>query len=111
MRPNELTSSGCNRGGTINYQTQHITTESFDYAATSGTLTFTAGEATSKIIYVWVTRDGSPGPDEYFSVRLTGPSTDIVVNDGWGLGTIVNDDESCVAPPDLPPGAEWQCME
>jgi len=106
-----VTSSGCNRAGTVAYQTQHFTTEPFDYTSTSGTLTFASGDATSKTVYVWVTRDGSPGPNEFFWVKLSAPSADITVNDGWGLGTILNDDDACVAPPDLPPGAEWQCME
>lgn len=107
-----VTSSGCNRGGTVAYHTTHLTTEPYDYSSTSGTLTFGAGDPASKTIYVWVTRDGSPGPDEYFWVGLGAPSAGIQIDDGLGLGTILNDDNECVAPPDLPPGyPDWHCME
>lgn len=106
-----VTSTGCNRGGTVSYQTVSGTAETSDYVSTSGTLTFTAGDASTKTIYVWVVRDGSPGSDEYFWVHLTWPSDGIVVDDSWGKGTIINDDYACVAPPDIPPDADWHCME
>lgn len=61
-----------------------------DYTATSGTLTFNAGE-TSKVIAVSVRNDTLVEADETFSVRLSSASGATIAT-GTGIGTIVNDD-------------------
>jgi chitinase len=63
-----------------------------DYTATSGTLTFNAGE-TSKVISVSVRNDTLVEADETFSVRLSSASgATIGAGAGTATGTIVNDD-------------------
>ncbi|MFM8380313.1 MAG: S8 family serine peptidase [Planctomycetia bacterium] len=63
-----------------------------DYTATSGTLTFNAGE-TSKVIPVSVRNDATVEADETFSVRLSNASgATIAAGAGTATGTIVNDD-------------------
>jgi hypothetical protein len=64
-----------------------------DYKSASGKLTFAAGE-TSKTISIAVYGDKSNEPDEYFSVLLSGASSDALIDDGTGLGWILNDDGS-----------------
>lgn len=65
-----------------------------DYVATSGTLTFAAGE-TSRTITVAVTGDTLVEANETFSVLLRNPSGGTIRDDS-GLATITNDD---TAPP------------
>jgi chitinase len=65
-----------------------------DYVASSGTLTFAAGE-TSKTITVAVTGDTLVEANEAFSVLLRNPSGG-TIRDNTGVATIANDD---VAPP------------
>lgn len=106
-----VSSRGCNRAGTVSYRTEHGTTNSYDYVSTSGTLTFAEGDGSNKNITVLVRKDGSPGNNESFRVRLYAPSANVVVDDGSGLGVILNDDTVCQAPPDLPPGTDYHCSE
>jgi hypothetical protein len=61
-----------------------------DYTATSGTLTFAAGD-TTKTISVDAVGDALDEPDETFFVNLTGPTNDTIA-DNQGQGTIQNDD-------------------
>lgn len=61
-----------------------------DYTATSGTLTFAAGE-TSKTVAVPVTGDSRLEPDESFYLELSSPSG-ATLGESRGAGTIVNDD-------------------
>ena len=61
-----------------------------DYTATSGTLTFNAGE-TSKTIAVSVRNDTLVEANETFSVQLSGASGATIAT-GTGIGTIINDD-------------------
>jgi len=63
-----------------------------DYAATSGSLTF-SGSVTARTISVPVHGDADPEPDETFSVRLSNPSHGAVV-DGEAEGTILDDDSA-----------------
>jgi PKD domain/Calx-beta domain len=66
-------------------------TEPGDYQATSGTLTFTPGGATSEFITVTVNGDTLDEPDETYFVKLFGAMNGTIA-DGLGVGTIVNDD-------------------
>ena len=61
-----------------------------DYTATSGTLTFTAGQ-TSKTVTVNMIGNTTAEPNETFAVNLSSPSG-AVLGDGQGVGTILNDD-------------------
>ncbi len=82
---------------TVNFATADGTaTAPSDYTATSGTLTFAAGE-TSKEIRVPVKGDRRFEPDETFYVNLSDP-TNAGIAKGQGICTIVNDD----APPSQP---------
>jgi urease beta subunit len=62
-----------------------------DYAATSGTLTFTAGQ-TAKQIVVAVNGDTTVETTETFTVNLSNPSNATISGTGVGTGTITNDD-------------------
>jgi hypothetical protein len=66
------------------------TTANGDYLATSGTLTFAAGQTTATIA-VTVNGDTVYEPNETFSVNLTSP-TGLTFGTSSGTGTIVNDD-------------------
>jgi hypothetical protein len=76
---------------TVNYTTADGTaTAGGDYTATSGTLTFAAGE-TTKTITIAITGDTTVEPDETFMVDLSAPSG-ATLADGSAQGTITNDD-------------------
>lgn len=76
---------------TVAYATADGTaTAGTDYATTSGTLSFAAGE-TSKTIDVAITGDLLNETDETFVVDLSNPSG-APVGDAQAVGTIVNDD-------------------
>ena len=62
-----------------------------DYHATSGILTFAAGE-TAKSVTVQVIGDTVREADETFSLILLNPSAGAEIVDAEGVGTIVNDD-------------------
>ena len=62
-----------------------------DYTATSGTLTFAAGE-TTKFVNVTVRGDGTKEPTETFALKLTGSAGGFAIGDATGTGTITNDD-------------------
>lgn len=82
---------------TVNYATANDTaTAGADYTATSGTLTFAAGE-TSKTIAVTVNGDQvDEGASETFKVNLTSPSNNAQLSATAGategIGTITDDD-------------------
>jgi len=76
---------------TVDYATANGTAaEPSDYASTSGTLTFNPGQ-TTKTVTVSINGDAINEADETFFVNLSGP-TNVVVSDGQGQGTIINDD-------------------
>jgi large repetitive protein len=77
-----------------------------DYTATSGTLTFVAGD-TSGSILVPVNGDGIAELDESFLVSLSGPSNADLA-DTEGVGTIVDDELLPVIDIDEPTVAEGQ---
>jgi hypothetical protein len=61
-----------------------------DYQPASGTVTFAPGE-TSKTFTVSVIGDRVAESDEEFSVTLGNPTGGVITN-GWGLGTILDDE-------------------
>jgi uncharacterized repeat protein (TIGR01451 family) len=76
---------------TVNYATADGTaTAPSDYAAKSGTVTFTPGQ-TSQSVTIVVNGDTVFEPNETFFVNLTSP-TNAVIIDNQGQGTINNDD-------------------
>ena len=76
---------------TVSYATADGTaTAGSDYTATSGTLSFAAGE-TTKTITVAIAGDTVVEPDETFTVNLSA-ATGATIADAGALGTIVNDD-------------------
>ena len=83
---------------TVNYATANAGATGGDYVATSGQLSFAAGE-TSKTITVPVSGDLLDEPDETFNVNLSGVAG-ATLGDGTGVGTITDDD----APPALSVG-------
>ncbi len=79
------------RSHAVDFSTANGTaTAGSDYASASGTLSFPP-QALSRTVTVQVTGDAAPEPDETFSVNLASP-TGAVLEDGAGLGTILNDD-------------------
>jgi hypothetical protein len=63
-----------------------------DYQSLSGTLTWTAGDSTSKTIAITVTGDAAPEADETFLVNLLNPSSNATLTKSQGTGTILDDD-------------------
>jgi Calx-beta domain/RTX calcium-binding nonapeptide repeat (4 copies) len=61
-----------------------------DYTATSGTLTFKAGD-TSEPVAVWVEGDGAIEENETFAVLLSNPVNGLL-DDSGGAGIVANDD-------------------
>ena len=77
---------------TVNYATQNgSATSGKDYTSKSGTITFAAGQ-TSRTITVSIKGDNKREPDETFYVVLSNPSLNALIVDGFGVGTILNDD-------------------
>lgn len=76
---------------TVHYTTTGISaTEGGDFASASGTLTFAPGDL-SEDVTVGVLGDGDREDDETFHLDLDNPSG-ATIDDGIGVGTIVNDD-------------------
>jgi hypothetical protein len=78
---------------TMSYRTVDGTakTSDNDYVAKSGTLTFAPGE-TTKTIAIEVKGDSKRETNETFYLDLLGNSSNSLLVDGRGVGTIVNDD-------------------
>jgi hypothetical protein len=78
---------------TVSFQTADgtATTGNNDYVAKSGTLTFAPGE-TTKNITIEVEGDSKREADETFYLDLFGLSSNAILIDGRGVGTILNDD-------------------
>ena len=62
-----------------------------DYLPTNGTLTFAPGE-TSKTIWVEIQGDTVYEWDEYFYVVLENSSSNSLIQQAWGTGSILNND-------------------
>ena len=87
---------------TIDYATAEGTAKAgLDYAAVAGTLTFAPGE-TSKTISVPILNDNVYEGSEAFAVNLSNPSSNALIADPSGLGTI-KDDGTGMLPPGLTP--------
>jgi hypothetical protein len=71
--------------------------EGVDYIASSGAVSFAPGQ-TTRVVSVAVVGDLVAESDETFFLRLQNPQG-AVVDDGEGVGTIVNDDGTPEAPP------------
>jgi hypothetical protein len=78
---------------TVGYATadRTATVADNDYSATSGMLTFAAAE-TTKTITVLVKADKKKESDETFFLNLFNASSNALIYDPWGIGTIFNDD-------------------
>jgi hypothetical protein len=79
----------------VNFQTVDGTASSaasLDYVAKSGTVNFAPGE-TSKNVTIDVRGDLIDEPNETYTVVLSS-STNATIDDGSGLGTIIDDDRS-----------------
>lgn len=71
----------------VNYTTATGTAAANDFTATSGTLTFAAGE-TQKSVNVFAVTDNRLEFDEIFYVNLSNPTGGATIVDGQGAGTI-----------------------
>lgn len=74
----------------VNYATANGTAGTGDYYATSGTLTFSAGQ-TSATISVATKVDIKAENTETFFLNLSSPTTGLTLTDGQGLGSIFDD--------------------
>ncbi|MCI0456033.1 MAG: FG-GAP-like repeat-containing protein [Gemmataceae bacterium] len=79
---------------TVNYATADGTAKvsDNDYIATSGTVTFLPGQPTTKTITVVVQGDKKKESNDTFFVNLSDPSSNALILDAQGIGTILNDD-------------------
>lgn len=82
---------GCTHAASVGYTTSNGSATSSDFTATSGTLTWAAGDTSARAIAVTVNRDSIDESNETFSVPLTQLTGFTSVN-GPGLGTILDDD-------------------
>jgi parallel beta-helix repeat protein len=78
---------------TVGYSTQNgsATVAGGDYLAVSGTLTFEPGLST-KFVAVPVNGDTTVEGTEFFFLNISNPSSNAVIGDSQGLGTISEDD-------------------
>jgi len=77
---------------TVFYQTFNSSAAAgSDYVATSGTLTFTQGQS-SKTITVQIKGDNKKENTEYFYVQLSNASSNSLISNSTGWGTILDDD-------------------
>jgi hypothetical protein len=82
---------------TVAYSTANGTAKAGkDYVASSGTVTFAAGE-TSKMVHVDIKGDVLAESNETFKVKLSSP-TGATIADGTAIGTIIDDDGAAVLP-------------
>ncbi len=92
---------------TVNYVTQSgSATSGLDFVATSGTLSWSAGDGATKVISVPIIDDAVAEPSESFSVMLSGAVGSAV---GSGTATVtIKDNEQGVFPPGcVMPTAGW----
>lgn len=95
-----ITRSGDTSGAvTVQYDTSNQSTDNNDLTPASGIASFAAGETTRQVT-VNVNGDTTVESDEIFLVALGATTGGAQVNDGIGVGKILNDDS--VTPPTLP---------
>ncbi|NJA05603.1 hypothetical protein HC024_07695 [Methylococcaceae bacterium WWC4] len=83
---------------TVDYSTYNGTaTANGDFEASSGSLTFAAGE-TEKTVRITLLNDASPESLQNFFLRLTSPSANATVADEWGMASIVDNDAASGTP-------------
>jgi hypothetical protein len=76
----------------VHYSTANgSATAGSDYAASSGNVTVAAGQ-TTQTFTVAVLGDRLPEPTESFYVNLDTPSSNALIDDGFGVGTIVDNE-------------------
>jgi hypothetical protein len=79
---------------TVDYSTTHGSTASADFTgAVAGTVTFPA-EATTQTVTLATVQDTIDEPSETFTVTLANASLNASILDGFGSGTIVDDDNA-----------------
>lgn len=80
---------------TVNYATHDgtATVADGDYVAISGTLTFAPGQ-TTRTFTVVIKGDKKKEADESFYVLLSGASTNALIDNAYGWGTILDDDHA-----------------
>lgn len=85
------TSGSCS----VSYATANGSANSDDYAATSGTLSFTSTQ-TSKTVSVTTYSNGlmGPEPNETMYLNLSGATGGATISDSQGVGTIIDDGAS-----------------
>jgi arylsulfatase A-like enzyme len=90
-------------GANVSYATANgtATTGDADYAATSGTLSFTGTAGETRTINVTVNGDTTVEPNETFTVSLSNPTNGVTLADAQGVGTITNDDSAVSARPNI----------
>ena len=99
-------SAGGRQPVTVNYRPAAAPRRAgVDYAAASGTLTFTPG-TTTQVVTVALIGDALSEPNETFTVTLSGPANATLAT-ATGVGTIVNDDLPAISAQDIS-GAEGQ---
>jgi len=77
---------------TVDYETANGTaTAGSDYAATSGTLSFTDNQVQAQVT-VTINDDGTPELDETLFLNLSNATGGATIADNQGVGTILNDD-------------------
>jgi len=93
-----VTRSGTHGTSSVHYETQGVTaTSDVDFTSVSGQLSFPTGVPT-RTLTVPVVGDLLDESDEVLAVNLSNP-TGGHIQDGQGLGTIVDDDSTPVATP------------
>jgi hypothetical protein len=86
----------------VNYSTESVSAVAGqDFVAVSGTVALSLGSP-SVLISVPVIGDSVFEPDEVFHVNLTTDGEGFRIEDGRGVGTIVNDDPAPPGPPPAP---------
>jgi hypothetical protein len=114
-----VTRSNNTGSSTVDFQTVDDTATSLagppgsqDYVATSGTLSFVAGGATTQQIQVLVNGDTAFESNQTFNVLIDNATNGDSFTDTSGLGTITNDDlQPTVSVDDAPPANEGNAGE
>ena len=88
-----VTRTNANGDVTVGYATSNgSATAGSDYAATSGTLSFTNGGALSQTVSITINGDSLIEADETFAITLANATGGATIADADGTGTILNDD-------------------
>jgi hypothetical protein len=94
----EVTTSGC-AAATVDYETTAApanlaqASAPADYTRTVGSLSWSQGDTTGRIVQVPIVGETLVEPDESFSLRLVDRKTSAVSS---GIGTIINDDSALI---------------